>query len=233
MSQIAWYLLQTNEIHVTLTARNDTKKLTNVVIIPEQTFTLTNEDYFNQVLKFWCENNEVSKMELASVVLFFIGSKYPNIDETFFSKTLSEVQLTKKDYDRKINYSLPNFQASLYFIKVLNMLQNEDYQDFFPMKRWSGIQIHNVIRRFSNVSCLLEELTQEKQRLEFQEIFQKFEPLTSSKINSVEFPKKNASKKQVKSSSQKDCSTEITSKSTIQKVEDLNNRFQVLTLDIE
>ena len=232
MSQIAWNLLQTNEIQVTLTARNDTRKLTNVEIIPEQKFTLTNEDYFNQVLKFWCENNEVSKMELASVVLFFIGSKYPNIDETFFSKTPSEVQLTKKDYDRKTNYSLPNFQASLYFIKVLNMLQNEDYQDFFPMKRWSGIQIHNVIRRFSNVSCLLEELTHEKQRLEFQEIFQKFETLTSSKLN-IELPKKKASKKQVKSSSQKDCSTEFTSKSTIQKVEDLNNRFQVLTLDIE
>ena len=113
------------------------------------------------------------------------------------------------------------------------MLQNEDYQDFFPMKRWSGIQIQNVIRRFSNVSCLLEELTDKKQRLEFQEIFQKFEMLTSSKLNIIELPKKKASKKQVKISSQKDCSPEITSKSTIQKVEDLNNRFQVLTLDIE
>lgn len=46
LAKIAWNLLQNDEINVTITARNDDKKLSNIKIVPEQKFALTNEDHF-------------------------------------------------------------------------------------------------------------------------------------------------------------------------------------------
>ena len=109
--------------------------------------------------KFWCENSDVSQMELAAVILFSMRKDFLNIEETIFAKAPSEVSLGKRNnYDEKIIHSLSNFQAILYFTKVLNKLENDDYTDFFPMKRWSGFQMHTIIQRFSNVSFLLKEL---------------------------------------------------------------------------
>ena len=233
VTQICWNLLQKNdEIPVSITARSDGKKLTTISVTPEQKFILTNEDLFCQVIKFWCENSDVSQMELAAVILFSMRNDFSNVEETFFAKVPSKVCLGKRDYyDETMIHSLSNFQAILYFIKVLNKLENDDYRDFFPMKRWSGLQMHTIIQGFSNVSFLLKELKCENEEAEFLRIFQQFVNLTSSRLNSTELPKKKGSKKQSRKSNL-ECKEDFQRESSSKKIEDIQNRFGLLSLDI-
>ena len=233
VSQICWNLLpKTNEIPVSITARSDGQKLTTILITPEQKFILTSEDLFCQIIKFWCENSDVSQMELAVVLLFSMRKDFSNVEETSFDIAPSQVSLGKRDnYDEKTIYSLSNFQAILYFTKVLNKLENDDYTDFFPMKQWSGLQMHTVIQRFSNVSFLLKELNNEKEEAEFLRIFQQFVSLTSSRLNSTELPKKKGSKKQNRKSNL-ECKEDFQRESSSKKIEDIQNRFGLLSLDI-
>ena len=126
---------------------------------------------------------------------------------------------------------MSNFQAILYFTKVLNKLENDDYTDFFPMKRWSGLQMHTIIQRFSSVSFLLKELKNEKEEAEFLRIFQQFVSLTSSRLNSTELPKKKGSKKQSRKSNL-ECKEDFQRESSSKKIEDIQNRFGLLSLDI-
>jgi len=233
VTQICWNLLQKNdESPVSITARSDGKKLTTILVTPEQKFILTNEDLFCQVIKFWCENSDVSQMELAAVILFSMRKDFSNVEETFFGKALSEVSLGKRNnYDEKTIYSLSNFQGILYFTRVLNKLENDDYTDFFPMKQWSGLQMHSIIQQFSNVSFLLKELKNEKEEAEFLRIFQQFVSLTSSRLNSTELPKKKGSKKQNRKSNL-ECKEDFQRESGSKKIEDIQNRFGLLSLDI-
>ena len=236
VTQICWNLLQKNdEKPVSITARSDGKKLTTILVTPEQKFILTNEDLFCQVIKFWCENSDVSQMELAAVILFSMRKDFSNVEETFFAKAPSEVSLGKRNnYDEKTIYSLSNFQGILYFTRVLNKLENDDYTDFFPMKQWSGLQMHSIIQQLSNVSFLLKELKNEKEEAEFLRIFQQFVSLTSSRLNSTELPKKKGSKKQNRKSNL-ECKENIQQESNSKKIEefeDIQNRFELLSLDI-
>ena len=233
VTQICWNLLQKNdESPVSITARSDGKKLTTISFTPEQKFILTNEDLFCQVIKFWCENSDVSQMELAAVILFSMRNDFSSVEETFFAKAPSEVSLGKRNnYDEKTIYSLSNFQGILYFTRVLNKLENDDYTDFFPMKQWSGLQMHSIIQQFSNVSFLLKELKNEKEEAEFLRIFQQFVNLTSSRLNSTELPKKKGSKKQSRKSNL-ECKEDFQRESSSKKIEDIQNRFGLLSLDI-
>ena len=235
MAQICWNLLpKTNEIPVSITARSDGQKLTTILITPEQKFILTSEDLFCQVIKFWCENSDVSQMELAVVLLFSMRKNFSNVEETFFDKAPNQVSLGGKrdNYDEKTIYSLSNFQAILYFTKVLNKLENDDYTDFFPMKQWSGLQMHTIIQQFSNVSFLLKELKNENEEAEFVRLFQQFVSLTSSRLNSTELPKKKKGSKKQNRKSNLECKDDFQRESSSKKIEDIQNRFGLLSLDI-
>ena len=92
---------------------------------------------------------------------------------------------------------MSNFQASLYFIKVLNKLNNEDYSDFFPMKKWTGVEIYHIICRFPNATSLEKELDNEEQA-EFLKIYNQFANLTTKRVNIVDLPKRKGPKVRTK-----------------------------------
>ena len=221
---IAKHLL--SEVDVKITARGENSKTLSIIhLMPDlyQSFTYNLSEPFEKVLEFWCKICDVTKMELSAVILFHL---YPKNEQLFNSNIDG-----KLNFDRVTVHSLSNFQAILYFHRVLWKIEGATLSlDSFPIENWSGLAMYNLIHSFRNHDDLCKTLKQDEQE-KFIKNFKHFEPFTSNRQNDGLIPKRRRTKKT--NEKIKEEAFEI-----IEQVEkessdsdlDINNKFHLLSL---
>ena len=234
---IGWKLLNTGDsaTEISMTTRKEGKKLSVIHLLPEnyEYIDLKNVNPVDFVLNYWCKNCDVSKMELATVILF-VSLVYCNDNENL-KKIVENCNNSLLQYDRETVHSLSNFQAILYFTNFLIKLQDSIHENILPMKYWSGFNMYSIIHGFKTIGilqCKITETYSDKISEKFSELIQKFEPLCSQRLNVIDQPKRRRQKRTAKTNV-KNCSSDNEynlTDNTENNICDLNNRFNMLEL---
>ena len=214
-------------LQTSVTARKDSRKLA-LIHLSSQNCDIQDlgKDPLDFVIRFWCSNTDVSKMELATVTLFVVLHEEYEI----FLKIKENAAMQLAQYDRETVHSLSNFQAVLYFSTCLTRLEKSSDKDILPMKNWSGFDCYSIIHGFNDEDQLVKKVEEHccvNKFRQFNEIFTKHKSSTSSRLNIVDQPKRRRqrrvkTKEKVEKRPEED---QITSEEESQTLDDLNNRF--------
>ena len=221
---------QGENVETSVTARKDSRKLA-LIHLSSQNCDIqdSGNDSLDFVIRFWCSNTDVSRMELATVTLFVVLHDEYEI----FLKIKEDAAKQLGQYDRETVHSLSNFQAVLYFSTCLTRLQNSSDIDILPMKYWSGFDCYSIIHGFKDEDQLAKKVQEhcfENKVRQFDAIFTKHKSSTSSRLNVVDQPKRRRQRKvKIKEKVEKQSEdNQNTSEEESQTLDDLNNRFSKL-----
>lgn len=212
ISKIAEILLQESDLDITIIAREEGKKLNHIKIDSE-----SEKIFVEDPIEFWVKNCDVSKMELASVILWTLSENHQNFKSE-----------TKANFDRFTIHSLSNFQAILYFSNVFDRITSR--KPVLNMRNWSGIAIFDLIHRFATLEEFQGSLENDI-KLEFCHKFEKYSNWTSSRVNREIITKRRRSKKAKEETRETLENLDKVQDSQDETEEILDNRFSLLSLE--